>query len=91
VAFDPTGWLAVALTQVFYIPYTLRILRTGDVEGYSLVGWLLLFFGLGCDTSSTLPRRETWSGLSPISADVRLAGDDLCISRWREGPRFETA
>lgn len=35
---DVIGWIAVVLTQVFYIPNTVRILRTRDVRGYSLIG-----------------------------------------------------
>jgi lipid-A-disaccharide synthase-like uncharacterized protein len=48
LAVEGIGWLAVVLTQVFYIPNTVRILRTRDVRGYSFFGWSLLTGGLAC-------------------------------------------
>ncbi len=42
------GWAAVVMTQVFWIPNITRILRTRDVEGYSLAAWIIMFGGLSC-------------------------------------------
>jgi lipid-A-disaccharide synthase-like uncharacterized protein len=38
----------VVLTQVFWFPNITRIVRTKDVEGYSLAAWLIMFTGLSC-------------------------------------------
>jgi uncharacterized protein with PQ loop repeat len=40
------GWAALVMTQVFWIPNIARILRTRDVEGYSLAAWLIMLAGL---------------------------------------------
>ena len=40
------GWLGFALLQVFYVPQTVKMLRTRNVEGLSLTAWGILFVGL---------------------------------------------
>lgn len=42
------GWAAFALTQIFYIPQTIRILRSHDVSGLALPSWFILAIGLLC-------------------------------------------
>lgn len=91
MAYEAIGWLAVALTQVFYIPNTLRILRTRDVEGYSLVGWLLLFLGLGCYLVYFASQGDIVGIVANLCGMLGSGVTTFCIWRWREGPRFETA
>lgn len=43
---DAIGWVALVLTQVFWIPNIGRIIRTRDVEGYSLLAWFTMVAGL---------------------------------------------
>lgn len=84
--FDAVGWVAVVLTQVFYIPNTLKILRTHDVQGYSLPAWTMLFIGLGCYLAYFASRGD----LVGVVANVcGMAGSGLtlsCIWFWRERP-----
>jgi hypothetical protein len=48
LSIELVGWAAVVMTQVFWIPNITRILRTRDVEGYSLAAWIIMFGGLSC-------------------------------------------
>lgn len=45
---EPVGWVAVVLTQVFWVPNIARIVRTRDVTGYSVAAWGLMLAGLVC-------------------------------------------
>ena len=80
---ETVGWAAVLLTQVFYVPNILRIIRTRDVQGYSLPGWLLLFTGLCC----FLVYFSVKGDVVGIGANIcGVAGSGLtvvCIWRWR--------
>lgn len=68
MAIDLVGWLAVVLTQVFYVPNTVRIIRTRDVRGYSLFGWSLLFVGLSCFLIYFVAQRD------PVGIVANLCG-----------------
>ncbi len=77
------GWLAVLFTQAFYVPNTLRIIRTRDVEGYSLAGWLLLFLGLCCFLIYFSVKGDV-VGIGANTCGVAGSGLTLlCIWRWR--------
>lgn len=86
---EAIGWVAVVLTQVFYLPNTVRIIRTRDVQGYSLFGWLLLFLGLICYFIYFTARRDP---VGIVANACGVAGSGLttfCIWRWRgrvQGP-----
>lgn len=85
MGFEAVGWLAVVLTQVFYVPNTLRILRTRDVQGYSLVGWLLLFIGLACYLVYFASQGDL-VGIVANACGVFGAGvTTFCIWLWRDG------
>lgn len=40
------GWAGFALLQIFYMPQTIRMLKTKDVTGLSLMAWIILWLGL---------------------------------------------
>jgi uncharacterized protein with PQ loop repeat len=40
------GWVGIALTQVFYIPQLIKIIRSHDVSGMALPSWFILAIGL---------------------------------------------
>jgi len=83
VTVDAVGWMAVVLTQVFYVPNTIRIVRTRDVQGYSLLGWSLLFLGLGCYLVYFAARGDP-VGIVANACGVTGAGaTTFCIWRWR--------
>jgi len=48
LSIELVGWAALILTQVFWFPNITRIVRTRDVEGYSLPAWIIMFAGLSC-------------------------------------------
>ena len=84
VTVDAVGWIAVVLTQVFYVPNTIRIVRTRDVRGYSLFGWSLLFLGLGCYLVYFAARGDP-VGIVANACGVTGAGaTTFCIWRWRD-------
>jgi uncharacterized protein with PQ loop repeat len=77
------GWIAVVLTQVFYIPNTLKILRTRDVQGYSLVGWSLLTTGLACYLVYFIAQSDV-VGIVANCCGIAGAGlTTFCIWLWR--------
>lgn len=39
------GWLGFLTMQIFFVPQTVKILRTRDVAGLSLPAWVLLWLG----------------------------------------------
>jgi uncharacterized protein with PQ loop repeat len=79
------GWIAVVLTQVFYIPNTLKILRTRDVQGYSLAGWAMLTAGLSCYLVYFAARADV-VGIVANCCGIAGAGlTTVCIWIWRDG------
>lgn len=48
MSIELVGWVAVVLTQVFWFPNISKILRTRDVDGYSLTAWPIMLLGLSC-------------------------------------------
>jgi len=45
---ETVGWAGFALTQIFYIPQIIKILRTHDVSGLALPSWFILTIALLC-------------------------------------------
>jgi len=42
------GWAGFALTQIFYLPQIIKILRSHDVSGLALPSWFILAIALLC-------------------------------------------
>ena len=42
------GWAGFALTQIFYIPQIIKILKSHDVSGLALPSWFILAVALLC-------------------------------------------
>ncbi len=83
VVIEVIGWLAVLFTQVFYVPNILRIVRTRDVQGYSLTGWFLLFLGLCCFLVYFSAKGDM-VGIGANACGVTGSGlTVICIWRWR--------
>ena len=40
------GWIGLGLVQTFYLPQTIKIIRTKEVAGLSLLSWMILWLGL---------------------------------------------
>lgn len=81
---DSVGWLAVVLTQVFYVPNTLRILRTRDVQGYSLFGWALLTCGLACYLIYFIAQADPVGIVANLCGVAGAGLTTYCVWRWRD-------
>ncbi|MGE0601964.1 MAG: SemiSWEET family sugar transporter [Dehalococcoidia bacterium] len=79
------GWVAVVLTQVFWIPNILRLVRTREVEGYSLVAWGLMFIGLSCWLFYFLAKGDVVGIVANTSGVTGAAITLGCIWLWRRG------
>ncbi len=80
---ETVGWVAVLLTQVFYVPNIIRIVRTRDVQGYSLPAWLLLCSGLFCFLVYFWAKGDV-VGIGANICGVAGSGFTVvCIWRWR--------
>ena len=53
------GWVALVLTQIYWIPNIARIVRTRDVQGYSLLAWVIMLSGLSCWMVYFISRGDT--------------------------------
>ena len=52
------GWVGFVLFQIFYMPQTIRMMRTRDVTGLSLMAWSILWLGLFCYVLYSIARRD---------------------------------
>jgi uncharacterized protein with PQ loop repeat len=84
LSIDSVGWLAVVLTQVFYVPNTIRIVRTRDVQGYSLLGWALLCIGLACYLVYFAAQGDPVGIVANICGVAGSGLTTVCIWRWRQ-------
>ena len=77
------GWVATVLTQTFYVPNTVRILRTRNVEGYSLFGWSLLCLGLACYLVYFISQGDPVGIVANACGVTGSALTTLCVWLWR--------
>jgi uncharacterized protein with PQ loop repeat len=89
VPFELAGWVAVVLTQVFYVPNTARILRTREVGGYSLPGWAMLTAGLACYLVYFAAQGDIIGVIANICGIAGAGLTTFCIWRWRNKPQVE--
>ncbi len=73
----------MVLSQVFYVPNTIRLLRTRDVGGYSLVAWLMLSAGLACYLVYFIARGDPVGIVANIFGVSGASLTTACIWRWR--------
>lgn len=79
------GWVALVLTQVFWIPNIGRILRTRDVEGYSLLAWVLMVGGLSCWLVYFASKGDTVGIIANICGVTGGLITLACIVYWGRG------
>ena len=95
VSIEVVGWAALVLTQVFWIPNIGRILRTRDVEGYSVVGWALMLAGLSCWLVYFSSKGDMVGVVANVCGVTGAAITLACIIYWGRGrkrsPHAETA
>ncbi len=78
------GWVALVLTQVFWIPNIGRILRTRDVQGYSLVAWVMMLGGLSCWLIYFVSKGDLVGVVANVCGVLGAAITLACIWRWRK-------
>lgn len=89
MSIELVGWAAVILTQVFWIPNISRILKTRDVQGYSLPAWVIMVTGLSCWLVYFLVRGDIVGIVANIFGVAGAATTTACIWAWRRpSPRL---
>ena len=87
MSIELVGWVALVLTQVFWIPNISRILRTRDVEGYSLIAWLLMFGGLSCWLVYYASKGDVVGVVANVCGVIGAAITLACIWYWGRARR----
>jgi uncharacterized protein with PQ loop repeat len=80
---DILGWVALAITQAFWIPNIARILRTRDVAGYSVTAWSLMVVGLIAFLVYFAHRGDVVGVVTNISGISGASFTLACVLRWR--------
>ncbi len=89
VSIELIGWLAVILTQVFWVPNIARIVRTRDVDGHSLPAWLIMFAGLLCWLVYFTARGDVVGMVANISGVTGAGITTACVWLWgRRKPKL---
>lgn len=86
MSIELVGWAAVILTQVFWIPNIARILRTRDVQGYSLAAWLIMVAGLSCWLVYFIARGDIVGIVANICGVTGAGITTACIWAWHRRP-----
>jgi MtN3 and saliva related transmembrane protein len=81
--FEVIGWSAAILTQVFWIPNIARIVRTKDVQGYSVFAWVVMTTGIALFLVYFLSRGDAVAIATNASGTAGAAITLLCVLRWR--------
>lgn len=87
MSIEVVGWAALVMTQVFWIPNISRILRTRDVEGYSLAAWLIMVAGLSCWLFYFAAKGDLVGIVANISGVTGGVITTFCIWYWGRGRR----
>lgn len=85
LSIELVGWAAVVLTQVFWVPNIARILRTRDVEGYSVPGWALMLAGLTCWLVYFAAKGDVVGVVANMSGVTGAAITFGCVVYWGRG------
>jgi uncharacterized protein with PQ loop repeat len=79
------GWIGFALIQTFYVPQTIKILRSHDVSGLALPSWFILATALLCYLVYSIYRHDpvfiTGNALGALQATIMIG----LILKYRTG------
>lgn len=89
MSIELVGWVAVVLTQVFWFPNISKILRTRDVDGYSLTAWLIMLCGLSCWLAYFVAKGDVVGMVANISGVTGAGITTACIWYWGRGKAKE--
>ena len=85
MSIELVGWVAVVLTQVFWFPNISKILRTRDVDGYSLTAWLIMLVGLSCWLAYFTVKGDAVGIVANVSGVTGAGVTTACIWFWGRG------
>lgn len=85
MSIELVGWVAVVLTQVFWFPNISKILRTRDVDGYSLTAWLIMLVGLSCWLAYFTVKGDVVGIVANVSGVTGAGVTTACIWFWGRG------
>ena len=77
------GWLGIILFQVFYIPQTIQMIKTKEVEDISLPAWLILLAGIVASTIYAISIRDPIFSTGSILAVGQTSLQIGLILRYR--------
>lgn len=86
MSIDVVGWVALVLTQVFWIPNIARIVRTRDVAGYSLLAWVIMVAGLSCWLVYFAARGDMVGVVANVCGVTGAGLTTLFIWMWKKRP-----
>ncbi|MEO8538286.1 MAG: SemiSWEET family transporter [bacterium] len=87
MSIELVGWVAVVLTQVFWFPNISKILRTRDVDGYSLIAWVIMLCGLSCWLLYFAAKGDVVGIVANVSGVTGAGITTACIWFWGRGRR----
>lgn len=85
MSIELVGWVAVVLTQVFWFPNISKILRSRDVDGYSLTAWLIMLAGLSCWLAYFTVKGDAVGIVANVSGVTGAGITTACIWFWGRG------
>jgi MtN3 and saliva related transmembrane protein len=86
LSIEIVGWAALVMTQVFWIPNIARILRTRDVDGYSLPAWIIMLLGLSCWLIYFAAKGDLVGVVANVSGVTGGLITTACIWYWGRKP-----
>jgi uncharacterized protein with PQ loop repeat len=78
------GWAGFALTQCFYIPQIIKILRSHDVSGLALPSWFILAIALLCYLIYSVWRHDLVFTVGNAAGMVQSLFMIVLIMRYRK-------
>jgi uncharacterized protein with PQ loop repeat len=79
------GWAGFALTQIFYIPQIVKIVRSHDVSGLALPSWFILTVALLCYLIYSIWRHDLVFTVGNAAGMVQSLSMVALIMRYRKG------
>jgi uncharacterized protein with PQ loop repeat len=78
------GWAGFALTQIFYIPQIVKIVRSHDVTGLALPSWFILAVALLCYLIYSIWRHDLVFTVGNAAGTVQSLSMIVLIMRYRK-------
>jgi uncharacterized protein with PQ loop repeat len=78
------GWAGFALTQIFYIPQIVKIVRSHNVTGLALPSWFILTVALLCYLIYSVWRHDLVFTVGNAAGMVQSLSMIVLIMRYRK-------